>query len=170
MKWSSGQYSVNKNIMFKTSMLRSDSSDYSDAYIVMKGTITVEGDNGAKKETIGLCISKINNTSNNNAEDLDIVMPMSNLLQYSGNYSMTSGSLWNYYRDEMNDDANENANNKMINYNKTITSKSVEYKTKIIIRTSNDNNTLDTEVVVPLKYWSNFWRSLDLPLINCLTN
>ena len=83
---------------------------------------------------------------------------------------MTSGSLWNYHRDEINDKANENnaANNK-INNHKTITSKSFEYKTKLIGSTSNDNNTLDAEVVVPLKYLSNFWRSLDLPLINCET-
>ena len=83
-------------------------------------------------------------------------MPMYNLLKYSDNYSMTSGSLWNYYRDEVNDDVNENnvANN-MINNNKTITSKSFEYKTKLIGSTPNNNNTLDSEVVVPLKYFSN---------------
>ena len=57
---------------------------------------------------------------------------------------MTSGSLWNYYRNEINDNANENANNNRINNNKTITGKSFEYKTKIIGRTSNNNNTLTT--------------------------
>ena len=106
-------------------------------------------------------------TSVDNAEDLDIVMPMHNLLQYSDNYSMTSASLWNYYRDEINDDANENVNNRI--NNKTILSKSFEYKTKLIGSMPNDNDTLDTEVVVPLKYFSNFWRSPDLPLINCKT-
>ena len=81
---------------------------------------------------------------------------------------MTSGSLWNYKRDKINDEANENNTvyNK-IKKDKTITSKSFEYKTKIIGRTPADNNTLDSEVVVPLRYLSNFWRSLDLPLINC---
>ena len=64
---------------------------------------------------------------------------------------MTSGSLWNYHIDEMNDNANENANNNAINNNKTIASKSFEYKTKVIRRTSNDNNTLAISVVVPLK-------------------
>ena len=49
------------------------------------------------------CISKINNTFINNAEDLDIVMPINSLLKYSDNYSMTSGNLWNSYRDEIND-------------------------------------------------------------------
>ena len=94
-------------------------------------------------------------------------MPMYNPLEYSDNYSMTSGSLWNYYRDEINDVVNENnsANNR-INYNKTITGESFGYKAKLIGSTPN-NEILDAEAVVPLKYLSNFWRSLDLPLINC---
>ena len=80
---------------------------------------------------------------------------------------MASESLWNYHRDEVNDDANENnTSNYMIN-NKTKTSRYFEYRTQIIGRISNDNNALDTKVVVALKYLSNFWRSLDLILINC---
>ena len=64
---------------------------------------------------------------------------------------MTSGRLWNYYRDEINDDdVNENANNYRINKNKTITSKSFEYKAKIR-RTPDNNDTLDTDIG-PLKY------------------
>ena len=83
---------------------------------------------------------------------------------------MISGGLWNYYRDKINDDANKNnAANKRRNSNKTITSKSFEYKTKLIGSTPDDNNILDAEVVVPLKYLSNFWRSPDLSLINCET-
>ena len=78
-------------------------------------------------------------------------MPMCNLLEYSDNYSMTSGGLWNYYRDEVNDDENENDNiNIRINNNKTITSKSLEYKTKLIGSTPNNNNILEAEVVVTL--------------------
>ena len=94
-------------------------------------------------------------------------MPMYNLLEDSDNYSMTSGSLWNYYRDDVNNDANENnvACSKISN-NKSIASKSFEYKTKMIGSTSNNNNILDAEVVVPLKYLNIFWRSLDLPLRN----
>ena len=88
-------------------------------------------------------------------------MPMYNLLEYSDNYSMTSGSLWNYHRDQVNDNANENnAGNYRINKNKIITSKSFKYKTKIIGSTSNDMNTLDAEVVISLNYLSNFWRFL----------
>ena len=79
-------------------MLRTDLFDYRDAYIVVKGTITVEGDK--KKFFFRPGISKINNTFIDNAEDLDIVMPMYNLLEYSDNYSITSRSLWNFYRDE----------------------------------------------------------------------
>ena len=70
------------------------------------------------------------------------------MLEYSDNYSMTSASLWNYYTDEINDDANEsNTANNRINNNKTITSKSFEYKAKLIGSTLNRNNTLDAEVV-----------------------
>ena len=77
---------------------------------------------------------KNNSTYIDNAEDLDIAMPMYNLLEYSDNYSKTSRSLWNYYRDEINYSANENngTNDYIINNNKITISKSFEYKTKII--------------------------------------
>ena len=65
-----------------------------------------------------------------NEQDLDIVMLMYNLLEYSDSYSMTSGSLWNYYGDEVNDSANEIDDNDKINNSKIITSKSFEYKIK----------------------------------------
>ena len=117
-----------------------------------------------------------------NAEDLadleDIVMPMYNMLEYSQNYSMTSESLWNYYRDEI-DDVDNNASD----------SKSFNYKTKIVGKTprrldrppqpnpDQDGNqppqppvpALNAEVTIPFKYHSNFWRCLNLPLINCET-
>ena len=81
---------------------------------------------------------------------------------------MTSKRLWNYYRDEVNDDENENDNaNSRINNNKVITSKSFEHKTEKIGSTPNKNNILDAEADAPLKSLINFWRSLDLPLINC---
>ena len=69
---------------------------------------------------------------------------------------MKAGSLWNYYRDEINYDVNEIVANRRVNNNKTKLSKFFSYKTKIIGRTPADNNTTDTEVVVPLKYFSNF--------------
>ena len=92
---------------------------------------------------------------------------MYSLLEYSDNYSMTSGSLGNYHRDEINHDANEtNNNDKMTNNNKTTTSKNFKYKTKRIGTTSRNNSRLKAEIIVPLKYLSNFWRYLDLSLIN----
>ena len=103
-------YSVNKEIRIKTSILRSDLSDFSDAYIVVEGDIILQGDNDANKRNKNLalknnapfinCISKINGIKTDNAEDLDVVMPMYNLLVYSKNYRKTTGSLWSYYRDE----------------------------------------------------------------------
>ena len=114
---SSGQYSDNKNIRFKTSILRPNLCDYSDEYIVVKGRVSVTANNNANRRNKKLtfknntpfrsCITKINNTFIDNAEDLDIVMPMCNLLEHSNNYSMTPGSLWNYYTHEVNDSANE---------------------------------------------------------------
>ena len=90
---SGGNYTVSKEIRIKTSMLR---SDFSDAYIVVEGDITLEGDNDANKRNKNLafknnapfinCISKINGVKIDNAEDLDVVMPMYNLLEYSKNY------------------------------------------------------------------------------------
>ena len=90
-------------------MLRWDLCDFSDAYVVAKRTITVRNpNNAAYDKNIALtnngpffsCISKINNTVIDNAQDLNIVMPMYNLVEYSKNYSKTTERLWNYYRDE----------------------------------------------------------------------
>ena len=102
-------YNVNKKLRIKTPMLRSNLCDFSEAYIVVKGTITVtEPDNAKRNKSVAFknnepfinCISKINGVQVDNAEDLDVVMPMYNLLQYSKNYRKTTGSLYNYYRDE----------------------------------------------------------------------
>ena len=99
---SRGSYSVNKEIRIKTSMLRSDLYDYSDAYIVVKGTITVVRPDNAKRNKATAfknnapfinCISKINGIKIDNAEDLDVVMPMYDLLEYSQNYRKITGSL-----------------------------------------------------------------------------
>ena len=113
-------------------MLRSDVCAYSDAYIVivLKGRINVRAtantDIGQKDSSFKSnapfrsCITKINSTLMDNAEDLDIIMPMYNLLEYSQNYSITSESLWNYNRDEI-DDVDDNTSER----------KSFKYKTKI---------------------------------------
>ena len=95
-------------------------------------------------------------------------MPMHSLLEHSDNYSITSGSLSNYYGDGINADENENDDNdNKINNNRIISSKSLKYKTKIIGSTSDNASRLNAEFVAPLKCFSKFWRSLDLPLINC---
>ena len=100
-------------------MLRSNLCDYADVYILVKETITitVAGNNDASKrldernkgvifricEPFTKCISRRNNTDIDNAQDINIVMPMYNLIEYSDNYSKTSGSLWQYYKDDPND-------------------------------------------------------------------
>ena len=161
-------------------MLTFDLCSYKYVYIVAKWIISVTDTNNANRRNKKLAfninapfrshISKINNTYIDNAKGLDIVMPMFDLLEYSNNYCMTSGSLWSYYKDEVNDDVNENKSDcYRMNNEKTKTNKSFEYKTKMIGNTPTDDSRLDTEVFVPLKHLSNFWRSLDLPLINCET-
>ena len=140
---------------------------YGDAYIAVNGRMIVERDNDDKKRNKMLifknnglfrsCISKVNKIFLDNAENLVIVMPMKNLLEYSDNYSITSVRFWNYYRDEINDsDIEINNDGNKINNDKKITSKSFEHKTKIIGITPNDNNTLNADFVVSLKCLSNF--------------
>ena len=114
-----------------------------------------------------LFISKINNTLNGNAEDLDIVIPMYNLLEYSKSYRKTTGGLWNYYRDEPNSGIGGRNNN--VNYS-IKDSKSFDYKTSITGKLEGIDRTKDVEIVGPLKYLSNFWRTPDMPLINSELN
>ena len=176
-------------------MLRSDLCDYADAYILVNGTITVAGNRPRDRQNRPLilknnaplvsCITRINNELIEDADDLDIVMPMYNLLEYSKNYRKTIGSLYNYYRDELNDDANLNnfANNNVVSSN------SFQYKNKIIGNTYNIDSTIvpaagvarvanpnydannfgkkSIELAIQLKYLGNFWRALNMPLISC---
>ena len=99
-------------------MLRSDLYDYSDTYIVVKETITVLRPNAAKKNKALAfknnapfinCMSKINGVKIDNVEDLDVAMPMYNLLEYSKNYKKATISLWNYYRDEPSNPLSSNS-------------------------------------------------------------
>ena len=83
-------------------------------------------------------------------------MPMYNLIEYSDNYAKTSGNLWQYFRDEPNDNIED--------------SESFNSKIKITGKTPNNNNEKDVETMVPLKYLSNFWITLEMPLINCEVN
>ena len=87
---------------------------------------------------------------------LIIVIPMYNLIGYSDNYSKTYGSLWQYQKDEPN--------------NNLADSKTFKSKSKMTGNTLNDGNTKYVEIIVPLKYLSNFWGTLEKPLINCKVN
>ena len=129
----------------------------------MEGDVTLEGENNADKRNKNLafknkapfinCISKII-VKIDNAEDLYVVIPMYNLLEYIKNYRKTTGSFWNYYRDEPCDPL-------------SINSESFRYKTNTVGKTPADNDSLtNAKVVIPLKYLSNFWRTLNIPLIN----
>ena len=165
-------YNENKSIRFKTPILRSNLCDYSDAYILVKGTITIAGNNLRDRQNRPLilknnapfisCITRINGELIEDTDDLDIVMPMYNLLEYSKNYRKTIGSLYNYCRDELSDDADNNQFNNI----KVVNSNTFKYKNKIINNTNNAC-TKDIELAIPLKYLGNFWRSLHIPLISC---
>ena len=139
------RYKPNKQIRFKTSMLRSDLCDYSDAYIVVKGSITVTKPNSVlynkkldfkNNAPFTSCISKIKNTLIDNAEDLDIVMPMYNLLEFIKNYIKTTWSFQIYYRDEANNGLGGKNNN--VNYS-VKDSKSFDYKTSITGKLEGNN-------------------------------
>ena len=187
-------YNENKSIRFKTPMLRSNLCDYSDAYILVKGTITVTGNHPRDRQNrpfilknnapFTSCITRINGELIEDANDLDIVMPMYNLLEYSKNYRKTIGSLYNYYRDELTNDGNDNFASRNV-----VNSEAFKYKNKITGNTYNVNSTIlnpagnarinnpncvannsgkkSIELAIPLKYLGNFWRALNIPLISC---
>ena len=187
----SNTYNENKSIRFKTPMLRSNLCDYSDAYILVKGTITVtapgvnnNADNIRDKRNRPLilknnapfpsCITRINGELIEDAGDLDIVMSMYNLLEYSKNYRKTIGSLYNYYRDELSDDADDNnfdninvVNSNTFKYKNKITGNTYNVNAGIQGYDVNKNGTQEVELAIPLKYLGNFWRALNIPLINC---
>ena len=85
-------------------------------------------------------------------------MPTYNLTEYSDNYSDTSGSLWDFKRDEINDNADVTNDNN---------APSFKYKASIIGNTENNGTKNGVKIAVPLKYLRNFWRSSQMPLINC---
>ena len=156
-------------------MLKSSLCDHSDAYLLAKGNIIVNNTAAAADATnankkvifkncapFTSCISKINNEQIDNAEYIDIVMPMYNLIEYSDNYSKTSGSLWQYCKGIPAVDNNGAIND----FNGANVTDSFNFKTKITSGT-NDNRIINIEIMVPLKYLSNFWRTLEMSLINC---
>ena len=161
-----GAYSPNKQIRFKTAMLRSSLCNYSDAYILVKGNISINNTaaegaaaNNTNKKVIFKncapftnCISKINNTQIDNAEYIDIVMSMYNLIEYSENYSKTSGSLWQYCKEipAVKDE------DYIVIFNGTNDTDSFNFKSKIIGKTNDDRDIENVEIMIPLNYLSDF--------------
>ena len=155
-------------------MLNSSLSDYSDAYRLVKGTISMSsqaGDNsnnGNKEVVFRNCapftdfISEINNTQIDNAKEFDLVMPMYNLIEYSDNYSKTSGSLWQYYRDG----PALSVADAITDFSAADNSASFKFKQKITGKADAANGRKDVEIIVSLKYLSTFWRTFEMPLIN----
>ena len=172
-------YNVNSQIKFKTTMLKSSLCDCSDACILVEGTITVNNTaaadanaNNTKKKVIFKnctpftnCKSEINSTQVDNAKDIDIVMPMYSLIEYSDNYAKTSVSLWQHCLDIPAVDYN----NEIFDFTENNLTDSFNFKVKITEQTGN-GGTKNVEIMVPLKYLSIFWRTLEMPLINCEIN
>ena len=104
------------------------------------------------------CRTEINDTFVNCANFINITMPMYNLIEYSDNCSDTSGSLWNFKRDEIIDNVDVTNNDN---------APSFKYKANMVGNTENNGTKNGVKIAVPLKYLSNFWRSLEMPLINC---
>ena len=169
---SSGSYNVNKDIRFKTPQLRSALCYWEEAYIVVTGKITViNPNNDAYDKELSLknnapfhsCVLRIHEKLIDDCQDLDIAMSLYNLLYYSKNYQRTSGSLWNYYGDEPNSGVENNFNYSIKE------SKSFDYKTGLVGKLEGTNTELENiKIAVPVKYLSKFFRSLEIPLINCV--
>ena len=191
----SNTYDENKSIRFKTPMLRSDLWDYVDAYILIEGIIIVGENSPRDRQNRPVilknnapfisCITRINGELIEDANDLDVVMPMYNLLEYSKIYRKTIGSLYNYYRDELDDDADLNSHPN----NNVVSSSAFQYKSKLLGNTYNVDSTFvpaacgaraanpnyvanrtgtkTISLVVTLKYLCNFWRAFNIPLISC---
>ena len=149
---------------------------YSYAYIVALGYITVvnknnNNDNENRKlafennASFTTCLSKVNGILIDNV-DLDDVMPIYNFLDYSNNHEKTTGSLWNYYRDQPKYDAVGNGNAKMAI--SLTDSKSFNYETIITGElNAGENRNNDIKIIVPSKHLNNFWRMLNISMINC---
>ena len=163
---SKGNYSHENPIKFLTKSIESSLCDYSDAYVLVTGNITVIGGGSDTKVAFKncapfrKCITELNEAFTDDAEHINIKMPMYNLSEYSNNYSDTSGSLWQFKRDKIIGNINLTNNNSWF----------FKYKSNLIGNTDADGANRKKEGVkidVPLKYLSNFWRSLEMPLINC---
>ena len=160
---SKGKYSHHDPIKFLTKSIKSSLCDYSDAYILVTGNI-VTGSNANTKvafkncSPFEKCRTEINETFVDDAQHINIAMPMYNLIEYSDNYSDTSGSLWNFKRDEIINNANVTNDDN---------APSFKYRANLIGNTETNGTKKEVKIAIPLKYLSNFRRSLEIPLINC---
>ena len=174
---SRGGYNVNSQIKFKSTMLKSSLQCciypcYRN-YFCYNNTAAEDADvNNTNKKVIFKncapftdCISEINNTEVDNAKDIDNVMPMYNLIEYSDSYSKTSGNLWQFYKDIPAVDNN----NAIVNFSENNLTDSFNFKVKITSQTGN-NGTKNLEIMARLKYLSNFWITIEMHLINCEVN
>ena len=169
-------YGVNKDtgagnpdtIKYDTRVLKPNLCDYAEAYILIDGTIRAAAANANTRLALKNCAPftkcnlEINDEHVDTAENLDITMPMYNLIEYSDNYQDSSATLCQYQRDEPSE---ANAINNLT----TDTSSSFKYKVELLGNPVLDRNIAkrSVKVVLPLKYLSNFFRSLEMPLINC---
>ena len=163
-------------------MLKSSLCDYSDVYILVKGNITVNNTtaadvdaNNTNKKVIFKncapftdCIIEINNRQVDNPKNIDIVMPMYNLIEYSDSYSKTSGSLWKDI--DIPDIPAVNDDGGIVDFNWANATDSFNFKAKTTGQTNNNGRIDNVEIMVSWKYLSNFWRTLEMPLINCEVN
>ena len=160
-------------------MLKSSLCDYSNAYILAKGTITVQNTAAADENANNVgekvifkkyalfneCISEIHNTHVYNAKDIDVVMPMYNFIDYSNNCSKTSGSLWQYCKDIRV----VNNNGDIVDFDEANATDLFSFKGKITSQTG-DKGTKDVEIIGTIKILNHFWRTLEMPLISCEIN
>ena len=162
-----GKYKQCDTIKFETESIKSSFSDYSDIYILTSGNIPVAANNGTDVEfktcaPFSTCMTEINNVFVDEVNHIYIEMPLYKLIEHSDNYSEISGSVWQFKRDDVP------ANNAEMIINN---SPSLKYKVALLGKTEHHNNgesfVKESEIVVPLKYLSKFWRSLEMPLINC---
>ena len=157
------------NIKYDTRVLKSNLCDYAEAYILIDATIRAEAADGNTRLALKNCAPftkcnlEINDEHVDTAENLNITMPMYNLIEYSDNYQDSSATLYQYKRDEPPEDNAAIANLTVNN------SSSFKHKVNLLgnPRVTDNIAKLSIKVVVPLKYLRNFFRSLEMPLINC---
>ena len=161
---SKGNCSHENPIKFLTSSLELSLCDYPDAYISVTGNITATPNNAATQVVFKNCApfekcrTEINEIFIDEADFINITMSMYNLIEYSVNYSSTSGSLWNFGRYERINSADVTNDDN---------APSFKHKASLIGNTEANGTKNGVKIAVPLKYLSNFWGSLDMPLINC---